>query len=599
VSFHFSIKFAGSGGEGVISAGELTMRSVVACGLESSLHKSFASNLKGGHAISLVNISDAKITSPINDFDVLVSFDTDVYKNDSAFFKHGDVLIIDHNKEIDRELEEDLRSMRIDNAMHIYRVPFSQMAQECIGSYITKNMVVLGVTSRLFGIPAELYETQIRDKFKGKSEEITNINLLAFRTGHEWVKKNIEKKDSWRLPRIDTLGDREDKITVEGNQAIAMGVVAAGCKFFSTYPITPATSIGEYLAKELPPNDGFCYQAEDEIAALGAVIGASFSGVKAMTATSGPGLSLMQELLGLASMIELPLVVVDVQRGGPSTGMATKHDQGDLFSAAFGGHGEGQRIVLAATNVADNLHLTIEAFNLSERYQCPAILLSDTSLSMAIESIERPKLSKIKIIDRKVLTRYDVPEDIELPHRYKITDDGVSPVLIPGVSPATYTATSVEHDEDSSPKHSPEIRTKMMDKRFKKLQRIEEENKHLVEWDLGGLTDDEKASVAIISWGLSASIVKRSVEKLREKGYKIAALYPRLLYPLCAEAIEQIGSKSDILFVPEANYTGQLARLIQMHTGLKPVQFNISRGEPFFPDEIVDKVEVTLRQRGR
>lgn len=397
------------------------------------------------------------------------------------------------------------------------------------------------------------------------------------------------------MKTIDFSNERET-IIIDGNQAIALGALVAGCKFFSSYPITPATSIGENLVQYLIEQDGFVYQAEDEIASLGAVIGASFSGVKSMTATSGPGLSLMQELIGFASMIELPIVIVDVQRGGPSTGMPTKHDQADLFASIFGSHGESQRIVIAPKDVEENFHLIIEAFNLSEKYQCPVIFLSDSSLSMISMTIEKPDLKNIKIVDRNIFK----DNGNCLNHnnkflRYKITNNGISQMLIPGVSSLTYTATSVEHDENSAPDHHPEIRTQQMRKRFNKIEKIEDENLHLIEWDLGDLKINDRADISIISWGLTSAITKESIRKLRIKGYKIAALYPKIIFPVCIKSINKIISMSDITFIPEANYTGQFAKLLRMYTDVNPITYNISRGEPFLPDEIENRIEMILK----
>lgn len=595
MGFKTSIKFAGVGGEGVITAGELTVNAIVDLGLEASMYKSFAADMKGGQAISLITISDSKIISPLSDFDILFAYNENAFRKHKHFLRDKNILIMDLDDQSKGEIIDELEELRKTSGVEIYKIPISKIAKEKSGSFLSKNIVSLGVVSGLLNIPIELYERQIVDRYKKKGPAVTESNLRALNAGFAWTKEGLGKKKPFLTFNVKDIVQKKEMKLIEGNEAIALGALAAGCRFYASYPITPATSIGEYLSEGILSHDGYAYQAEDEIAALGSVIGASFSGVKSMTATSGPGLSLMQEMLGLASMAEIPVVIVDVQRGGPSTGMPTKHEQGDLMAAIFGGHGEGQRIVLAARNVEDNFYLTIEAFNMSEKYQCPVILLSDSSLSMVKEVMEYPSFTDIKVVNRKVLKGLK-STNIKDFNRYNITDDGISPMLIPGISQVTYTATGVEHDEDSSPIHPPEIRSKLVQKRFKKLEKVVMDNSHPIEWDLDVLDGKKKTDISIVSWGLSASITKEAVRKLRERGYRVSAMYPKLLYPLPVDSIKEICSKSDTVLVVEANYSGQLAQLIQMHVNVKLERYNISIGEPFFPEEIVKKVETILNK---
>jgi 2-oxoglutarate ferredoxin oxidoreductase subunit alpha len=586
MAFDLTIKFAGEGGEGVISAGDFTMRAATYLGLEVVTFKSFPAEIKGGYALSQVRMSDEKILSQGDGFQILFAFNGEAYEVNKPLLKPGTVLVWDGPEGGDFEPEFDWLEKQ---GVITYAVPMSKLAKEEVGAYITKNMVALGAASELFNIPIDVYKEQIVSKFSKKGQDVVELNFKALDAGINWVKNNIKKVDPYRLPE---RMPRKDVIILEGNEAIALGAAVAGCKVFAAYPITPATTVGNYLSEIILKANGYVYQAEDEISSMAIVIGASFSGVKAMTATSGPGISLMQELIGLASMAEIPAVIVDVQRGGPSTGMPTKHDQADLYAAAIGGHGDGQRIVIAPTNVEENFYLTIEAFNLAERYQCPVLFLTDASLSLRAEAIPTPNIKEIqsKLINRPLITK-DMNVDPNEILRYKVTETGIAPMLAPGVSPKPYAATGLEHGEDSSPRTRPDVRVKMMEKRFRKLQNIEDENQHLIEWDLGDLQEGDKADISVIAWGLTASITKEAVQRLRKKGYKVAALYPKLLYPVPAKAIEKVASMSDITLVPEANYTGQFARFIRMYTNVKPVQFNIYRGEPFIPAEIEAKIE--------
>ncbi len=596
-SFDLTVKYAGEGGEGVISSGDFTMRAAARMGYEVVTFKSFPAEIKGGYALSQVRMSDEKILSQGDGFDVLVAFNGEAYEVNKPLLREGTVLIWDGPEGGDFEPEfEELEKMGV----ILYAVPMSQLAKKEVGAYITKNVIAVASTFEILGMPIEYLKEEIVNKFSKKGQDVIDLNFKAIEVAQKYVRENIKKIDPYKVPGPLP---KKDVIIVEGNEAIALGAAVAGCKVYAAYPITPATTIGNYLAPIILKTGGYVYQAEDEISSMAIVIGASFAGVKAMTATSGPGISLMQELIGLASMTETPCVVVDVQRGGPSTGMPTKHDQADLFAAALGGHGDDQRIVIAPTNVEENFYLTIEAFNLSERYQVPVLLLTDASLSLRAEAIPTPNIKEIqsKLIERPVIRKGEVsPEEIEHIFRYQITDTGISPFFVPGESPKPYTATGLEHGENSYPRTTPKERTEMMDKRFRKMKNIEDENPHLVEWDLGDLREGEKADIAVITWGLTASIAKEAIQRLRNKGIKVAALYPKLLYPLPSKAIEKVASMADIVLVPEANYLGHLARFIRMFSNVPPekiVQYNIYRGEPFIPKEIEEKVEELLGKK--
>jgi 2-oxoglutarate ferredoxin oxidoreductase subunit alpha len=279
----------------------------------------------------------------------------------------------------------------------MYGVPASDIARLELRNYLTKNILFLGVLSKLFGVEFEILEQIIKQKLGKKGEAILNLNFQALKKGFQYVEQNLPKKDSFWVEKQPVP---EKRIICSGNQALAMGAVAAGCRFYAGYPITPATDIMEFLARELPKFGGSVVQAEDEIAALGMVLGAAYTGTKSMTASSGPGISLMAELLGLAGMAELPVVIVDCQRAGPSTGMPTKTEQSDLNHALYAGHGEAPRIVMALSSVEDAFFGIIRAFNYAIRCQMPVIVLSDQYLAQRTATIRRPDLSKIVIEER-------------------------------------------------------------------------------------------------------------------------------------------------------------------------------------------------------
>lgn len=571
------IRIAGEGGEGVISTGDFLMQAATRLGLEVVTFKTFPAEIKGGYALSQVRISEEPILSQGDSFNILVAFNGEAYAVNKDALTPGTVLVYDYPGG-DFEPEEH-------PGVFMYPVPMSRIAKDELVSYISKNMVALGAVAELFGISIESLKTSIRDKFIRKGQDVVDINNKAVEAGAAYVRNNIEKRDPFKFP---APRPQKDVIILEGNQAVALGAITAGCRFYSCYPITPATAIANYLSELMLQVNGYVYQAEDEIASIGNCLGASFVGVKAMTGTSGPGLDLMSELIGLASMAEIPVVIVDVQRGGPSTGMPTKHDQSDLFAACFGSHGDTPKIVLAASNVEENFYLTIEAFNLAERYQMPVILLTDASLAIRVEAIKTPDPSRIRIVNREVYGGPAAEEEKFL--RYRITESGISPVGIPGTAGAAYAATGLEHSEDSGPRTNPETRTVMTEKRWRKLAHIEDE------WYPVEREGDPEAEVGIISWGLTQSVVKEAVQRLRAKGLRVAALYPKILWPLPVRAIESFAATVKKVLVPEANFQGQLAEIIRAKTSVRPVKYNVYRGEPFIPKEIEKKVEEVYEQ---
>ena len=385
---------------------------------------------------------------------------------------------------------------------------------------------------------------------------------------------------------------------LNGNQALVAGAVAAQCRYFAGYPITPASDIMEGLAKELPQVGGTFLQAEDEIAALASVLGASFGGLRAMTATSGPGFSLMTELIGYASMAEIPAVIVDAQRAGPSTGMPTKMEQADLSFALNAGHGDTPRIVVAPADVADCYSLIIMAFNMAERYQMPVIFLTDQSLSARVESVDRSAFQPMEIQERILFGANGASTNgssnghgettNEAAHsyaRYAYTASGISPITAPGPGAVTYVATGLEHDEHGHPDYEPEDHTAMMEKRFRKLETAAEELPQPQRYG------DEDALIGIIGWGSTEGPIQEAVDRARAKGHKVASLHPRILSPLPDRTIRDFIRSVKTVIVPECNYSGQLANLLGAKYGLQAIRVNKFGGIPFTAGEILRAIE--------
>ncbi|MHB8992210.1 MAG: 2-oxoacid:acceptor oxidoreductase subunit alpha, partial [Chloroflexota bacterium] len=439
------VRVAGESGEGVISTGELVAQAAARAGFELLTFKTYPAEIKGGHALIQLRLSDRRLHSQGDQLDILLAFNQEAYDRNIADLKPGGLLIYDSAGFTPPESGDRLQ----------YAVPLAEIARTQLRFELGKNVVAVGVVAALFDLPREQLVRLLGEKFGRKGEDVVAKNVAALDAGIQYVRDQMGGRVGFAIKPAESGGEI---VVVSGNQALAMGAMAAGCQNYFGYPITPATDIMEFLAAHLPKVGGSAVQAEDEIAAAGMVLGASYGGARAMTATSGPGLSLMVEMLGLGAMAELPAVIVDVQRAGPSTGMPTKHEQGDLNLAVAGAHGEVQRIVLAPTSVEDCFYQAVNAFNLAEQYQMPVILLSDTVLATRTERIPRPDLSKVERKGR-VLYRPNGgggQGDGEKFRRYALTPTGVSPMSVPGQAGGQYVATGLEHGDLGRPRYDPD-----------------------------------------------------------------------------------------------------------------------------------------------
>ncbi len=555
---------------GVISTGENFSAAASHQGFRTFTFRTYPAEIKGGHAWFQVRISNRSVISIGDGCDILIAFDQEAYELHRDDLNQGGVLIYDSDQ------------IEIEHGKFIeYGIPFQKIAREELEFVRGTNVLILGVMAGLFGLAPAALEELVRTRYKRRAE-LLEKNLETLHYGYEYTKK-IQKKDTFWLGSADQVS----RLVMTGNDAITAGALHAGCRYFAGYPITPASDIMETMAAQLPHFGGVCLQAEDEMAALASVIGASYAGTKAMTATSGPGFSLMTELLGLASMAEIPIVIVNAQRSGPSTGMPTKLEQSDLFQALYGGHGDFPRIVVAPASVQNCFRVSVLAFSLAEKYQCPVILLSDQSLSHRTETIERVDADVFPILDR--LRPDGVSPDDYL--RYQITDNGESPMAVPGLDHHTYVATGLEHDERGHPRLTPETHEAMTAKRFAKLEaaRLDIDNE-----DLAPRYGPEKADLGIIGWGATQGSIREGVDRALAKGYKVAAMHPRVLCPLPEERLKEfIGSCKQIL-VPEVNYQGQFAHHLAASLGVRPIRLNKIGGLPFTPAEIFNKIEEVL-----
>jgi 2-oxoglutarate ferredoxin oxidoreductase subunit alpha len=372
------------------------------------------------------------------------------------------------------------------------------------------------------------------------------------------------------------------KFVVDGNDLCAAAAIVAGCDFFSGYPITPSSEIMHFLGREIWKYGGTMLQAEDEIAGVGAVVGASFAGKKAMTATSGPGMSLKTEMLGLASIAELPLVCVNVQRGGPSTGIPTKGEQSDLFQAAFSAHGDVIRPVLAPVSAEDMFPITIEAFNLAEHYQTPVIILSDQEVGQRKETAEPIDASALRIIDRRK------PTEKELEHytRFRFTETGISPISHPGMKGGNYLASGIEHNEQGAPTAGGEMHGRMNDKRLKKFNPLKQRR------DLFIVEGSADAPLGLISWGSVAGTAIEAFHMAVKQGLRVKLLVPRLLYPVSEAVYQEFFASIKRGLVVEQNHQSQLFRLLRMFVDVPSGIETLAKSgsNPITPGEVADRL---------
>lgn len=562
----FVVRLAGESGEGVLSLGEMLTTALARLGYEVYTFRTYPAEIKGGTVLYQVRVADHILLSFGSHVDVFVALNEEGYRDNIASLRPGGTLIYDSDGVPAEGLPE----------CCVIPIPIGSIAKKEIGSALTKNMVALGAILRFVGAPLEAGEQIAEQTFKRKGEEVVQKNFQALHAGAQYMERFMEGREPL-LKGVERINP--DRLVINGNEALALGAVHGGLGFYAGYPITPATDIMESLAPILPRFGGVVMQAEDEISALGMVLGASYAGKRAMTATSGPGFSLMVEQVNLAGQAEIPVVIVDVQRGGASTGLPTKSAQGDLNLALYGVHNESPRVVLAPTSVEDCFYLIQHALNIAERYQVPVIVLSDQSLAHRRCTIPKPEISRVPRWER-VLAETTTNGEFA---RYAVTETGISPMSIPGMPGLAYTATGIEHNEYSDPTYTPENLQMMKSKRFRKLEHL---NEHYAEQFVRVWGDPEGADVGIIGWGSTEGVIREAMMLAAEKGVKAAALYPKMLLPLPVRIIEEFASKVKKVLVPEKNFTGEFAAYLRAQTRVEPVCYAKDTGLTFDPEEI-------------
>ncbi len=577
-----AIMIGGRAGDGSLVTGEILAKILAQMGLEVFTVKDFPSNIRGLPTNYTIRGKAHPIMARKDHVDVLLALDEEAVKLHGDELPPDGVLVYDNSGGGEPAWDRD--------DVHLYEVPLKDMAVENLGgarAEIFKNVISLGVLAQLLSIDVKLVERIVAKEFARKGDEIVQKNMEAIALGESYAQENLEKVD----PYVLQAREPGDRLLIMGDWAIGYGAMVAGCRFYAGYPITPATEIMEWLAEHLPAYEGVVVQAEDEIAAVTMALGASYAGMRAMTGTAGPGAALMTEAISMAGMAEIPLVLVHGQRAGPSTGMPTKTEQGDLKHALFSSHGDFPRVVLAPGSVEEAFYLTAQAFNLAEVYQLPVILLTEQAICQNKQTIPELDLARVAVNRGKLVNRVEaLAANGGSFKRYEVTEDGVSPRTVPSLVGGVHEATTVEHDEEGYTTEDSEIRKAMMAKRMRKLESAQGDLPAPV------LHGDPTAPVAFLGFGYATGAILEAMEVLQEEGLATKYVQLRTLWPFHREEVLSLLEGVDHLFVVEHNYTGQLAFLLPSLLGKAIPATPIRRydGRLFTPGEIAAKVrEVT------
>jgi 2-oxoglutarate/2-oxoacid ferredoxin oxidoreductase subunit alpha len=568
----------GEAGDGIDSTGKIFAQALSRAGRHVFTSKDFASRIRGGYTAYKIRTSTERIESVVDSLDVLIALTQRTVEENLDELHEGSVIIYDG----ERTMMEDFEAPE---EMVGLSVPLQRLAEEA-GGAIMQNVVALGAACAVCDFDVEYLDESLEKRFGGKGSSIVSNNKKAARAGRDFVNDEIEETFPYDLDTTDA-----DYVLLNGDEAIGMGAIAAGCRFYSGYPITPATAVMEYLKGRIEGFGGHVVQAEDELSAINMALGAARTGARAMTATSGPGIDLMTETFGLIATTETPLVICDVMRSGPSTGMPTKQEQGDLDMLLHGGHGEIPRFVVGATSVAECFHKAIEAFNLAEQYQTPVYLVADLALSVTEQTYPPEEFDMDAVeIDRGSLVTDAVKDwqnDSEQFTPHAATEDGISPRTIPGTPGGAHMTTGLEHDELGRRTEDTDVRIEQVDKRQRKVETaIGRED-----WTPREFGDGD-GDTLVLSWGSNEGAIREAMEFLEEDGISVRFLSVPYLFPR-PDLSEAIEAAEDVIVV-ECNATGQFADVVEHDTLTRVKRINKYNGVRFNADELAERITETI-----
>jgi len=581
----FAVAIGGENGQGIASTGDILARIFARRGLNIDAYNAYQSIIRGGHTFLTIRASDGPVRSMGDKLDMLIPLNQDTMDRHLGLMGPGAAVVCDGEK---------LKPGERANGVQLCALPMKQI---CGTNKLASNTAALGAVLQMLGIEFEPLETAITRQFKKKGDAVVAENVKIARDAYEYSARNF-KPLPFRAPK-----GPKGLAVITGNKAIALGGIAAGVKFYAAYPMSPSTGVLQYMADHARPLGIMVRQVEDEIGVINMVIGAAHAGCRAMCATSGGGFALMTEAVGMSGMIETPMVCVDVQRGGPATGIPTKTEQGDLWQILGAGQGDYQRFIAAPFNQLDLFKTIPELFNLCDHYQCPGLVLSDLLISEGTCSVDPAELDFAVKIDRGETVFQNGNGEADNPFggynddaywRYKNTESGISPRAVPGVPGHIFVAATDEHDEDgtliSDEFTNPHKRRKMVEKRARKM------NTALAQLAPPKLVGPENAQVTLVGWGSTQGVIREAVEKLAgEEGIVANQLPVKWIVPFHADEVLRILSSARRVIIVENNFSGQFARYLRSETGFK-AHGHIRKydGEPFMPHHIVNAVKQQL-----
>ena len=553
----FVVRFAGEGGQGVVTSAEGLAQAMAQSGYHVQTFSTFPSQIRGGPTWTQTRVATSKVHSSGDSLDVLVAFNEYAYENHKDEVSADGVIVYNSGE------------FSIEDSDQALGMDFDDLAKQT-GNNRAANFVVMGALAQLVGLPINILEEFNRQRYtrgRESDQQIIDSNNMALSLGSKEASQS-----GFVLGELeDPVKDSSDQILVNGNIAVCLGATAAGLDTFIGYPISPATPILVWMEQNLVGPGKFVYQSSSEIESITSILGAGYAGNKAMTSTAGPGFSLMGEGLGLAWMSEIPLVVVNVQRGGPATGLPTKTEQSDLLTSLYPAHGDLKLPVIAPGTVEECFYAGVMAVNWAERYQGPVVLLSEMAMAERRQNIPKPSIEDLNIDERNV---YDGDNGY---HRYSGYE--LSPMPIPG-GPGSYVANGSEHDEMGDTTHLPNRHIQMTERRFSKLSLLNDGTYE---------SENEESDIVVMPWGGTKGPAYEAYNNLKIDGCEVGWMYTMYIHPMPEEMLEKLRTKK-LVIVPELNYMGQFSSVLRSE-GINAVSITQYTGLPFKVSHLVEKIK--------
>jgi len=576
-NYDVALAIGGAAGQGIATPGNILARIFVRRGLHINAYNAYQSIIRGGHIFLTIRVSDQEIQSHGDKLDLLLCLNQDTMDRHQRLMGPGTSVVYN---------SDNVNPGEAADGVQMVGLPVSELTQS--RNRLIQNTVALGAVSFLMGLDLRILEESLELRFQRHGQEVVDENVGVSRAGYEYAQEHYQAYG-------DGLPFNPKPLAVwTGNEAMAMGGAAAGVKFYCAYPMSPSTGVLHWMATHARDLGIMVRQVEDEIGVANMAIGAAHTGCRSMCATSGGGFALMTEALGAAAMMEIPLVFINVQRGGPSTGLPTKTEQGDLWQALGASQGDFQRIIVAPKDALDSYNTIPELFNLTDRFQCPGIVISDLLVAEGTFSVDPEKINMQPVIERGNLITQ--PSSTDGYMRYKDTADGVSPRAIPGLEGYVHVVVTDEHDEDgtliSDEFTNPHIRRKMVEKRARKFDGA------IGQVEAPQLDGPKDAEVTLLSWGSTYGVIQEAREQLKAQGVSTNHLHIKWIVPFHADEIAEVLNGAKRVIVVENNYSGQFYRYMRSETGFT-AHGHIRKydGEPFMPHHIAEGIQELLAEK--